>query len=150
MNKPNNHGDFGFYLKRFREARNLKLIEIHGKTDLDTGHLSRLEKGKCKPTKRTVDALADGLQISGEERRAFYEAAGLEYDIISTHSHKTSSDFTFRILQEKMATANNSIHGTSDCLYELGISDPEITKSYQKALSAINEYKSLVSKKLGK
>ena len=76
-------GSFAERLRRLREERGLRLLDLHEKTGLSPGFLSELERGKKAPTLESLRKIAAGLELSiqdlvGEEERTTESPASSE------------------------------------------------------------------------
>src|SRR3712207_3436679 len=66
---------FGKRLRRLREAAALTQEELAGRAGLSPNAISDLERGRRRrPYPHTVRALADALELSGEERASLFAA----------------------------------------------------------------------------
>ena len=69
-------GSFGARLRQLREAAGLTQEELASRAGLSSDAVSRLERGQRKhPYPHTVRALADALNLSGDERDALIASA---------------------------------------------------------------------------
>lgn len=68
--------DFGMYLRLFRTARGLSIIDLAGKAGICQKTVSTLENGKQMPTKRSFSKLMEALEAPPEHVQAFSYLAG--------------------------------------------------------------------------
>lgn len=62
---------FGALLRRWRLVRELSLEDLAHEAGLDRSMISRLETGSRVPSRPTMIALADALQLTGAHRAMF-------------------------------------------------------------------------------
>lgn len=69
---------FGKVLQKIRRSKGLTQREVAKKIDMDFSYFSRLENDRfdSKPTRETVDKIADALDCSESERDELMSAAG--------------------------------------------------------------------------
>lgn len=65
-------------IRSHRQARKRSLTWLARTTGMDTGYLSRMERGRLStlPLPDTIDRLATALELGATERRALYTAVG--------------------------------------------------------------------------
>ncbi|MBO0782336.1 MAG: helix-turn-helix domain-containing protein, partial [Ktedonobacteraceae bacterium] len=70
-------GNFASLLEQLREARHISKTELARLANLTPGYISHLTLGgRTMPSEETVAALANALQLAGEERKQFFAAVG--------------------------------------------------------------------------
>ncbi|MBO0792840.1 MAG: helix-turn-helix domain-containing protein, partial [Ktedonobacteraceae bacterium] len=70
-------GNFASLLEQLREARHISKTELARLANLTPGYISHLTLGgRTMPSEETVAALANALQLVGEERKQFFAAVG--------------------------------------------------------------------------
>lgn len=68
--------DFGALLKDWRAHRRVSQLGLSGLSGISQRHISFLETGRSKPSRATVLALSDSLDIPLRERNALLQSAG--------------------------------------------------------------------------
>ncbi|MGC1163349.1 MAG: helix-turn-helix transcriptional regulator [Candidatus Sulfotelmatobacter sp.] len=68
--------NFGVLLRRWRTARRVSQLELSLDADISTRHLSCVETGRAKPSRKMVVRLAEALQVPLRERNPLLLAAG--------------------------------------------------------------------------
>ncbi|MFJ4339536.1 ATP-binding protein [Streptomyces sp. NPDC088915] len=77
MEAEGERATFGALLRTLRQARSLTLEGLAEASGVSVRGIGDLERGRrAAPHRRTVAALADGLGLSGEDRRELIDAAG--------------------------------------------------------------------------
>ncbi len=85
--------EFSKLLEQMREARQISKKELAYRSALTPGYISLLTRGeRISPSEITVKALADALNLEGEARRYFFEAAGYQ-TIVPSMQPLTQSDY---------------------------------------------------------
>ena len=69
-------GTFAESLKRYREARALSRNQLAGLVGLDGSYVHRLEMGNRRPSRTTVIAMADALELDADETNEWLATAG--------------------------------------------------------------------------
>jgi len=67
---------FSKVLKALRESRNMSQYRLAKLLNTTPSLISRYESGQRTPRRETVRALAEALELSPEEQRLLYHAAG--------------------------------------------------------------------------
>ncbi len=69
---------FGKTLQRIRRAKGVTQRDVAQKIGMDYSYFSRLENDRfdSKPTRETIDKIAEALECTEEERRELLSAAG--------------------------------------------------------------------------
>ena len=81
--------NFGLWLKRKREERDLTVRQLAKFSGVSSGYISQVERGKRNtPTQKILLKLAKPLKISLQE---IYEAAGL-YDTLTKYQDKIAEE----------------------------------------------------------
>ena len=65
--------EFGFKLKLYRLKRNYTQAQLGEMVDISEHRISQIENGKCNLTLRTVDMIANALDISSAKLFMFDE-----------------------------------------------------------------------------
>jgi len=75
---PDPASEFGRLVRLYRQQRKHSLTWLARTTGMDSGYLSRMERGMLPtlPLPETIDRLATALELSPGERRALYTAVG--------------------------------------------------------------------------
>lgn len=75
--------DFGRLLRTWRDRRGLTQLQLAGRADVSTRHLSFLETGRSEPSREMVLRLAEHLEVPLRERNGLLQTAGYvpAYDI---------------------------------------------------------------------
>ena len=68
--------DFGPLLRRWRSVRGLSQMALAERAGLSPRHVSFLETGRSSPSRHSVSALAEALNVPLGDRNALLEAAG--------------------------------------------------------------------------
>lgn len=68
--------DFGYLLRDWRRHRRLSQLALSGRSGISQRHISFLETGRSRPSRPTVVALADALDIPLRERNALLRRSG--------------------------------------------------------------------------
>jgi transcriptional regulator with XRE-family HTH domain len=71
-----NPADFSVLLKGWRQKRGLSQLDLGLETEVSAKHLSFLETGRSRPSRRMVLRLADALEVPFRQRNALLLAAG--------------------------------------------------------------------------
>nr|WP_320146312.1 hypothetical protein [uncultured Anaeromusa sp.] len=88
--------NFSEFLIKKRDSIPLNNSQLAKKAGITSVYLGEIiKKKKCPPDKKTQYALADALQICGEERRKLFDLAAEErnevpadvYDYLKNHKH---------------------------------------------------------------
>lgn len=66
----------GNLLRKWRERRRLSQLDLAGKAEISTRHLSFLETGRSQPSREMILLLAERLEVPLRERNALLVAAG--------------------------------------------------------------------------
>ncbi|MEW2415976.1 helix-turn-helix transcriptional regulator [Streptomyces sp. NPDC046866] len=69
-------GSVGALLRAWRERRGMSQLELAGRADSSSRHISFIETGRSKPSQEMVLRLADRLDVPVRERNALLLAAG--------------------------------------------------------------------------
>jgi transcriptional regulator with XRE-family HTH domain len=69
-------GEVGELLRQWRERRRLSQLELSGRADVSTRHLSFVETGRSRPTAEMIERLAGHLDVPLRERNRLLLAAG--------------------------------------------------------------------------
>src|SRR5689334_9555765 len=69
-------GTFAESLRRYREARTLSRNQLAGLVGLDGSYVHRLEMGNRRPSRTTVIAMADALELDADDTNKWLAAAG--------------------------------------------------------------------------
>lgn len=69
----------GVLLKRWRAHRGISQLALSLKADLSARHVSFIETGRSAPSRASLTALADALDVPLRERNALFEAAGFAW-----------------------------------------------------------------------
>jgi UTP--glucose-1-phosphate uridylyltransferase len=69
-------GTFAETLRRYREARTLSRNQLAGLVGLDGSYVHRLEMGNRRPSRTTVIAMADALELDADDTNKWLAAAG--------------------------------------------------------------------------
>lgn len=75
MVDPERDDAFGRLLRAYRQTRGLTQEALAECTGLGTRTVQELERGANRPHRETLARLVDGLQLAGEERHFFEQAA---------------------------------------------------------------------------
>lgn len=73
---PSRAPDFGRLLRDWRQHRRLSQLALSGRCGISQRHISFLETGRSQPSRPTVVALADALDIPLRERNALLRQSG--------------------------------------------------------------------------
>lgn len=73
---PIHHGELGRMLKAWRGLRGLSQLHLSLETGVSQKHLSFIESGRTVPSRQTLMAVADGLDMPFRERNQLLLAAG--------------------------------------------------------------------------
>jgi transcriptional regulator with XRE-family HTH domain len=73
---PEQQRSVGNLLRHWREQRRLSQLELSGRTEISTRHLSFVENGRSAPSRQLVLRLAEHLQVPLRERNALLLAGG--------------------------------------------------------------------------
>lgn len=68
--------EFGARLRAWREARGISQEELSYRASLSTRHISFLENGRSEPSRESVLALGDALEVPLRERNRLLRSAG--------------------------------------------------------------------------
>jgi len=68
--------EFGHLLRHWRQHRRLSQLALSGRSGISQRHISFLETGRARPSRPTVLALADALDIPLRERNALLQRSG--------------------------------------------------------------------------
>jgi transcriptional regulator with XRE-family HTH domain len=68
--------DFGHLLRHWRQHRRLSQLSLSGRSGISQRHISFLETGRARPSRPTVVALSDALDIPLRERNALLQRSG--------------------------------------------------------------------------
>ncbi len=71
-----NRPDFGHLLRHWRQHRRLSQLALSGRCGISQRHISFLETGRARPSRGTVVALSDALDIPLRERNALLQRSG--------------------------------------------------------------------------
>jgi transcriptional regulator with XRE-family HTH domain len=71
---PSRHA--GALLRQWRALRRMSQLDLALTTEISPRHLSCVETGKARPSRETIDRLAESLEIPLRERNALLVAAG--------------------------------------------------------------------------
>ena len=76
----------GNLIERIRKERGISKTELAGKTKINIGHLTHIEKGNRKPSHKSLRTIADALNVPYQSLFASYDREldekQLEYDYI--------------------------------------------------------------------
>ena len=81
---------FGALLRQWRGMRRLSQLQLALDTDVSQRHVSFLESGRARPSRRMVLQLAETLDVPVRERNALLQAAG--YSALYRHSDLTATE----------------------------------------------------------
>ncbi|MAT84206.1 MAG: transcriptional regulator [Gammaproteobacteria bacterium] len=68
--------EFGHLLRHWRQHRRLSQLALSGRCGISQRHISFLETGRARPSRPTVLALADALDVPLRERNALLQRSG--------------------------------------------------------------------------
>ncbi len=85
--------DFGSVLRDWRNHRRISQLSLSTQTGISQRHISFLETGRSQPSRATVLALSDSLDIPLRERNVLLHSAGYSAAPISQRSLLTRSLF---------------------------------------------------------
>ncbi|WP_163579060.1 helix-turn-helix transcriptional regulator [Gracilibacillus saliphilus] len=62
-----NENKFGDFLRKYRKEYKCSLREMSDKTGISFSHLSKIERGEYNPSRRTVEIIAEKLNLDSNE-----------------------------------------------------------------------------------
>ncbi len=76
MRQPTLEIPVGRLLRQWRTRRGLSQLELAGRAEISTRHLSFLENGRARPTAAMIEQLAESLTVPLRDRNVLHAAAG--------------------------------------------------------------------------
>lgn len=105
MNTPHSPGrsaaDFGRLLRDWRQHRRLSQLALSSRSGISQRHISFLETGRARPSRPTVIALSDALDIPLRERNALLQRSGYA----PAYSEAPLNDDTMALFREALDLA---------------------------------------------
>ena len=96
--------DFGAVLRDWRNHRRLSQLALSGESGISQRHISFLETGRSQPSRATVLALSDSLDIPLRERNVLFHSAGYS----AAYSKQPLDDESTRVFRDALqATLEN-------------------------------------------
>ena len=96
--------DFGAVLRDWRNHRRLSQLALSGESGISQRHISFLETGRSQPSRATVLALSDSLDIPLRERNVLFHSAGYS----AAYSEQPLDDESTRVFRDALqATLGN-------------------------------------------
>lgn len=86
----------GALLRNWRERRGLSQLDLAGRADSSSRHISFVETGRSRPSEEMVLRLADHLEVPVRDRNALLVAAGYA----PRYAHTPLSDPSMEVLRE--------------------------------------------------
>lgn len=98
---PPGHGQFGHLLRDWRQHRRLSQLALSSRSGISQRHISFLETGRSRPSRPTVLALSDALDIPLRERNALLQRGGFA----PLYGEARLDDATMALFREALDTA---------------------------------------------